>query len=50
MRAKRALRHAPLGAYAAPVDEGAQEHAFCLRETIHLRMTLALDTYHRVHP
>ena len=30
-------RHAPLAAYAAPVVEDVQEHAFCLREIIHLR-------------
>ena len=29
-------RHAPLGAYAAPVVEGAQEHVFCLREIAHV--------------
>jgi len=33
-------RHAPLAAYAAPVVEDVQEHAFCLREIIHLRMAL----------
>jgi len=38
----RACRHAPtpLAAYAAPVVEGAQAHAFCVSEIIHLRMTL----------
>jgi len=34
--ARPSTRHAPVAAYAAPVIEGAQEHAFCLREIIHL--------------
>ena len=29
--------------YAVPVVEGAQEHAVCLREILHLRM--ALETF-----
>jgi len=33
-------RHAPLAAYVAPVVEDVQEHAFCLREILHLRMAL----------
>jgi len=37
VRAKRARRHAPLAAHVAPVVEDVQEHAFCLREIIHLR-------------
>jgi len=34
------VRHALLAAYAAPVVEDVQEHAFCLREIMHLRMDL----------
>jgi len=32
--------HRWLAAFAAPVVEGAQEHAFCLREIIYLRMSV----------
>jgi len=39
-RVNPSARHEPLAAYAAPVVEGVQEHAFCLREIIHLRMAL----------
>jgi len=38
--ARPQARHAPLAAYAAPVVEDVQEHAFCLREIIHLRIAL----------
>ena len=39
----------PLAGYEAPVIEGAQEHAFCLREMIHLRKALKSTPITSVH-